>query len=147
MYGAIIVLAVLITARDYEARPFKAAAVLAVTVAVLLGMETYADVIGREVTLRRPLTHAERLAAARELLTVTGAAELPLLFLVLAGFDVVTPRLGFQLATGATLAELFYYGYLARRLAGRPLRHAVLTGLLVAGIGVALAIGKGYVHF
>lgn len=65
---------------------------------------------------------------------------------MLAGFDVVTARVGFLLATGATVAELFYYGYLARRLAGRRPRHAVLTGLSVAGIGIALAIGKGYVH-
>jgi hypothetical protein len=146
LYGAIIVLAVLITANDHTPHPYKAAAVLAVTVAVLLGMETYAEVIAREITLRRTLTGSERITAIKELLAVTGAAELPLVFLVMAGVGWISIEAAFHLAQSVTIALLFYYGYLARRLAGRRAGQAVAAGAAVSVIGLALALGKGYVH-
>ena len=147
LYGAIIVLAVLITAEGHADGPFAAAVGLAVTVAVVLGMETYADVIGQEIALHRPLTPAERTEAFRSLVVVTGSAEAPLLFLVLAGVGLISEDLAFTLAKTATVALLFAYGFLARRLAGRGVREAARTGLTVAGIGLLLAVGKGYVHF
>ena len=146
LYGAIIVLAVLITADDHSQHPFKVAAVLATTVAVLLGMETYADVIAEEISLRRPLTRQERRSAARELMACTGAAEAPLLFLVLAGFGVISEPTAFTLAKGATLAVLFCYGYVARKVAGLSNGEAAMAAAVVAGVGVLLAIGKGYIH-
>lgn len=147
LYGAIIVLAVLITGDDHSTRPLEAAIILGVTVAVLLGMEGYADVIARELKLHRSLTNTERVAAVQELLAVTVAAEAPLLFLVLAAAGVVSTELAFTLAKAATLGLLFHYGYVARRLAGVPPGRATAAGLAIAGIGAALAIGKGYVHF
>jgi hypothetical protein len=146
LYGAIIVLAVLVTAEGNPAGPFVTAIVLALTVAVVLGMDAYADVIALEITLRRPLTGAERIARLRDLVVVTFAAEAPLLFFVLAGVGLVSEEFAFTLAKGTTLALLFGYGFLARRLAGRSFGAAVSAGLVVAGIGLALAFGKGYVH-
>lgn len=147
LYGAIIVLAVLITAESHAPGPLETAVVLAITVAVVLGMETYADVISREIILRRPLTTAERLGALRELLVMTGAAEGPLVFFVLAAAGLISEDLAFTLAKGVTIALLFAYGFLARRLAGRSRGESVRTGLTVVAIGLGLAIGKGYVHF
>lgn len=147
LYGAIIVLAVLVTAEGHAAGPFATAIVLAVTVAIVLGMDAYADVIALEITLRRPLTGAERLARLRDLLVVTSAAEAPLLFFVLAGIGLLSEEFAFTLAKGTTLALLFAYGFLARRLAGRSTGAAIRAGLVVAGIGLVLAFGKGYVHF
>lgn len=147
LYGAIIVLAVLVTAEGHAAGPLATAIVLAVTVAIVLGMDAYADVIALEITLRRSLTRAERVTRLRELLVVTFAAEAPLLFFVLAGVGLVSEEFAFTLAKGTTLALLFGYGYLARRLAGRSIGAAVRAGVVVAGVGLALAFGKGYVHF
>lgn len=147
LYGAILVLGVLLSARDHASRPLVIAVVLAVTVLVLLGMEAYAEVVAQEIMLRRPLTGDERVAAVRQLFALVAAAEIPLLFLLLAGTGVVSLRVGFRLAEAATLSLLFYYGYLARRLAGRPTHQAVRSGLGVLAIGLALAVGKGFVHF
>jgi hypothetical protein len=147
LYGAIIVLAVLITAESHAPGPLETAVVLAVTVGVVLGMEVYADAIAQEIVLRRPLSGSERLDAMRDLLALTGAAEWPLLFFVLAAVGVIPEDLAFTLAKGATVALLFGYGFLARRLAGRSLGEAVRTGVTVAGVGLVLALGKGYVHF
>lgn len=147
LYGAIIVLAVLITAESHAPGPLETAVVLAVTVLVVLGMESYADVISREITLRRPLTGAERTGAIRELLVMTGSAEWPLMFFVLAAAGLISEDLAFTLAKTTTLALLFGYGLLARRLAGRSWAEAVRTGLTVTGVGLVLALGKGYVHF
>lgn len=146
LYGAILVLAVLLPARDHASRPLVIAVVLAVTVLVLLGMEAYAEVVAQEIILRRPLSRDERVAAVRQLFSLAAAAELPLVFLLLAGFGVVSLRAGFRLAEAATLALLFYYGYLARRLAGRPTHQAIRSGVVVLAIGLVLAVGKGFVH-
>jgi hypothetical protein len=125
----------------------EALVVLSVTVAVLLGMEGYADVIAQEMMLHRPLSSAERAKAIKELVAVTAAAEAPLLFLVLAGIGLLSIETAFTLAEAATLTLLYHYGYVGRRLAGAPLHRAAASGLVVAAIGAALAIGKGYVHF
>ncbi len=146
LYGAIIVLAVLVTADTHQPHPFEAAAVLAGTVAVLLGMETYADVVAQEISLQRRLTKDERLDALRDLRDVTLAAEVPLTFLVLAGLGTISDSLGFFLAKAATIALLFYYGFVARRLAGLSRRSALSGGVAVAGIGLVLAVAKGSIH-
>src|SRR6185312_3004270 len=138
LYGAIIVLAVLVTADDHPNDPLEVAIVLAATIAILLGMEAYADILGREVDLRRPLAARERYAAARELIGVTGSVELPLGFLLLAGFGLISTGLAFLLAKASTLVVLFAYGYLAREQAGRSVLESFLTGLTVAGIGTLL---------
>jgi hypothetical protein len=147
LYGAIIVLAVLITGDDHSPRPLEAAVVLSITVAVLLGMEGYADVIAQEMRLHRPLSRAERLRSVKELVAVTAAAEAPLLFLVLAGVGLLSIETAFAFAEAVTLTLLYHYGYVGRRLAGAPPHRAAAGGLAVAAIGAALAIGKGYVHF
>jgi hypothetical protein len=146
LYGAIIVLAVLLPASDLDYRPVKVAAVLAITVGVLLGMEAFAEAVAQEVSLRRELTPAERMGVVRRFFSVTSAAEAPLVFLLLAALDVISMRAAFRLAEAATLALIFYYGFAAGRLAGRPTRKAITRALGVVGIGAALAIGKGYVH-
>jgi hypothetical protein len=147
LYGAIIVLAVLVTADHHAPGPAAAAVGLALTVAVVLGMEAYADVIGQEVELRRSLTRQERAEVLRSLLVVTGSAEAPLVFLVAAAFGLIPTDLAFTLAEALTLALMFAYGYHARRLEGLTVGAAVRTGLTVTGVGLLLSLGKGYIHF
>jgi hypothetical protein len=146
LYGAIIVLAVLLPASDLDHGPIKVAAVLATTVGVLLGMEAFAEAVAQEVALRRALTQAERMGVVRRFLSVTSAAEAPLVFLLLAALDILSMRAAFRLAEAATLALIFYYGFEAGRLAGRPKRTSITRALGVVGVGAALAIGKGYIH-
>lgn len=146
LYGTIIVLAVLVTADSKDAEPLHAAVVLAVTVAVLLAMEAYAETIGHEIELQRTLTGAERLDALRELAGVTAAAEAPLVFLLLAAAHLLSVETAFALAEVTTVGSLFFYGYLARRQTGAGRRRSLLAGAVVAGIGLALAVGKGFVH-
>ena len=146
LYGAIIVLAVLIPANDESHHPYKVAAVVAVTVGVLLIMEAFAEVIGREIALHRTLSRAEHLHVARRFVSVTSAAEAPLVFLVLAGLGVVSLRAGFRLAEAATLALLFHYALLAGRLAGRSTRWSAGRALVAVALGLALAVLKSYAH-
>lgn len=146
LYGTIIVLAVLVTADQKGTQPLYTAIVLALTVAVLLGMEAYADVVSREVELRRPLTRAERVGVVRELLGVMAGAEAPLVFLLVAAVGLLSVETAFALAEATTLASLFFYGYQGRSLAGRSRRESLLAGAVVAGIGLVLALGKGYIH-
>ena len=146
LYGAIIVLAVLIPADEDSHHPYKVAAIVAVTVGVLLFMEAFADVIGREISLQRTLTRPERMGIARRFLSVVSAAEAPLVFLVLAGIGFISLRAGFRLAEAATLTLLFYYAFLAGRLADRSVRWSTSRALLAALLGVGLAVLKSYAH-
>ena len=144
--GAIIVLAVLIPANEESHHPFKVAAVVAVTVGVLLVMEAFADVIAREIALQRTLTRTERVQVARRFVSVTSAAEAPLVFLVLAGLGLISLRAGFRLAEAATLALLFYYAFIAGRLAGRSARWSASRALAAVALGIGLAVLKSYAH-
>src|SRR3954452_13371136 len=146
LYGAIVVLAVLLPADEDDAHPYKVAAVLAVTAGALLGMEAFAEAVAQEVELRRPLTSDERIGVVRRFVAVTAAAEAPFAFLVLAGLQVISLAAAFRLAEAATLALMFSYGFQAGRLSGRPRSRAIARALGVVGLGVVLAVGKGYVH-
>ncbi len=146
VYGAILVLALLLTLQQHPPGPFHAALLVAGTILAVLGAEAYADLLGMEIDAGRPSTRAQRRAKLHELGVVTGAAEGPVLVLVLAGFGLLDEELAFQLAVWITIGLLFLAGFLARRLAGRSMWSSVRSGAVVGGLGVALAIFKLFVH-
>ena len=146
VYGAILVLALLLALQDHPPSPIHAAVLVAGTVVAGLAAEAYADLLGREVDLGRGMTPAERSEKLRELAVVTGAAEGPVLVLVLAGLGLIDEKLAYRLAVGITIGLLFLAGFLARRLAGRSLLASLQSSLAVGGLGIALAVFKHLAH-
>jgi hypothetical protein len=146
VYGSVVVLAVLMTLQDHPPPPVEAALVVAGTVLSVLAAEAYSDQLGREIELQRRLTGAERRALLRDLGVITIAAEGPVLVLLLAALGVVSEDHAFDIAIWLTIVLMGVDGFLARRLAGFPTRACVVGGLVVGGVGVALAVFKSFVH-
>jgi hypothetical protein len=146
VYGSVIVLAVLMTLRVHPPPAFRAALIVAGTVLSVLAAEAYSDLLGREIKLQRRLTREERRALLGELGVIMVSAEAPVLVLVLAGFGLYAEDVAFAVAIWLTIVLMGVDGFLANRLAGFSTRSAVLSGLGVSSIGVALAIFKAIVH-
>jgi hypothetical protein len=146
VYGAILVLALLLALQQHPPGPFHAALLVAGTILTVLAAETYADLLGVETDLGRPPTREQRQEKLRELAVVTGAAEGPVLVLVLAGLGLMDEQLAFQIAVGITILLLFLAGFLARWLAGRSLWASLQSSGIVGGLGIALAIFKHFAH-
>jgi hypothetical protein len=146
VYGAILVLALLLALQQHPTGPFHAALLVAGTILAVLAAEAYADLLGLEIDRGGPPTREQRRDKIRELAVVTGAAEGPVLVLVLAGFGVIGEARAFRLAVGITIALLFLAGFLARWLAGRSLWASLQSSLVAGGLGVGLAVFKHFVH-
>jgi hypothetical protein len=146
VYGSVVVLAVLLTLQVHPPAAFRAALIVAGTVLSVLAAESYSDRLGREIQLQRRLTSEERRALRHELGVILVAAEAPVLVLVLAGFGLLEEGVAFDVAIGLTIVLMAVDGFLANRLAGFSTRSAVLGGLEVGSVGVALAVFKAFVH-
>lgn len=146
VYGAILVLALLLALQQHPPGPFHAALLVAGTILAVLAAETYADLLGVEVDMGRPPTRDQRREKLRELAVVTGAAEGPVLVLVLAGLGLMDKQLAFQVAVWITIGLLFLAGFLARWLSGRSFWASLQSSCAVGGLGIALAIFKQLAH-
>jgi hypothetical protein len=146
VYGAILVLALLLALQQHPPGPFYAAVLVAGSILAVLAAEAYADLLGVEIDRGGPPTRQQRREKLRELAVMTAAAEGPVLFLVLAGLGLISEVLAFRLAVAITIALLFLAGFLARWLAGRSLWASLQSSLVAGGLGVALAIFKHFVH-
>ncbi|MGH8939008.1 MAG: hypothetical protein ACRDV2_06625, partial [Actinomycetes bacterium] len=146
VYGAIVVLAMLLALEEHPPGPLQAALVVAGTVLAVLVAEAYAELLGLEVGLGRPASRAERRAKLRDLGVMTIAAEGPVLVFVLAGLGLIDEDRAFRLAVWITIGMLFLEGFLARRMAGRSLPESLRSACAVGGIGIALAVFKHFAH-
>jgi hypothetical protein len=146
VYGSVVVLAVLMTLQVHPPPVFRAALIVAGTVLSVLAAEAYSDRLGREIRLHRRLTREERRAMWGELGVIMVAAEGPVLVLLLGGFGAYPEDVAFNVAIWLTIVLMAIDGFLANRLAGFSTRSAVVGGLSVGSIGVALAVFKAFVH-
>jgi hypothetical protein len=146
VYGAILVLALLLALQKHPPGPYNAAVLVAATLVAVLAAEAYADLLGLEIDLGRPVTRGERRAKLRELGVVTVAAEGPVAVFLLAGLGVIEDDLAFRLAVWMTIGTLFLAGFLARWLAGRSLLASLASACVTGGIGIALAVLKHFAH-
>ena len=146
VYGTILVLALLLALQEHPPEPLRAAILVAGTLLAVLGAETYADLLGMEIDLGRPVTGEERRRKMRELGVVTAAAEGPVAVFLLAALGVIDDDVAFRLAVWLTIGVLFLAGFFARWLAGRSVLSSLFSAGVIGGIGVALAVLKHYAH-
>ena len=146
IYGAIVVLALLLAIKAHPPGPWVAAAMVAVSVFAVLAAEVYAELLGLEIDLGRVATRDERRAKLHELGPITLSAEAPVLVLVLSGLGLIDEDLAFDLAVIVTIALITVDGFLARRLAGRSLAASLRSAAVLGSLGVALALLKGLTH-
>lgn len=146
VYGAIIVLALLLTLQDHPPGPWKSALLVTITLVSVLLAETYSDLLGIEIDLGRPTTLEERRDRLLDLAAMLVAAAPSLLLFVLAGLGAVDERRAFRWAVVLTVAWLFVAGFLARRLGGRSVWSSVRSALVIGGAGLVIAFVKQFAH-
>jgi hypothetical protein len=146
VYGAVVVLALLLAMQDHPPGPWVSAALVAVSVLAVLAAELYAELLGLEVDMRRLSTPDERRAKLHELGPITLSAEAPVLVLVLAGLGLLDEDRAFDVAIILTIALMTFDGFLARRLAGRTVAASLRSAAVLGALGVALAVVKQIAH-
>lgn len=145
-YGAIVVLALLVTMSDHPPGPMRAALMVAGSVLTVLAAEVYAEVLGMEVDLGRTATRGELRNELRKFAPITLAAEAPVVVLLLSGVGLLAEDLAFRLAIWLTVGLITAEGYLARRLAGRSVPASLRSACVLGGLGVLLAVAKQLPH-
>lgn len=146
VYGAIVVLALLLTMEGHSPGPFAAAALVAGTVLVVLAAEAYSEILGAEVDRHRRLTREERHEVVREHGLMFAAATWPVTLLLLAGVGLISEAMAFDLGRWVVVTMLFAYGYLARRLAGTSNLRALSSAFVLGSLGLLLAGLKALLH-
>ena len=146
VYGAIVVLALLLAMKDHPPGPWAAAGLVTVSVLAVLAAELYAELLGLEIDLGRAATRAEQRAKLHELGPITLSAEAPVAVLVLSGLGLVHEDRAFDLAVVLTIALITVDGFLARRLAGRTVAESLRSAVFLGSIGIALAVVKQLSH-
>jgi hypothetical protein len=146
IYGAIVVLALLLTMQGHPPAPFTAALTVGGSVVAVLAAEVYAELLGMEMDARRPTTREERVDKLHELGTITAAAEVPVVVLLLSGFGLFGIDVAITLAMWLTVAIIVGAGYLARRWSGQSVPAALRSAAALGAIGIALAVFKQLPH-
>ncbi len=146
VYGTIVVLALLLAVQPHSPGPLPAAALVVGTLLAILGAEAYSEILGAEVELRRRLDRDERVERYRELGLMFAAAVWPVAFLLLAAVGVLEEDTAFGLGIWLSVAMLFAYGFLARRLSHGSVFSAVVSAAVLGLIGLLLAAFKSVMH-
>lgn len=142
IYGAVVVLALLMVLEDRSPGPLRSLLLIGGSLAVVMALEAYADALGSEMEHCRRLTVAEHRERLGQLTVVLAAAEWPVALLGLAALRLVSEETAFHVAEFVTATLLFAYGWSARRLSGGGRGSALATALAVGLGGLALAALK-----
>jgi len=146
VYGAILVLAMLLTLQNNPPGPVESVFLITVTVISVLVAEAYSDLLGMEIDLGRPTTLAERRERLEDLGAMVLAGAPPIAVFAVTGLGAYDERDAYRWAVVVTIAQLFVAGFLARRLAGQTLLSSLRSALVVGGTGLAIAVLKQLAH-
>ncbi|MBS0124490.1 hypothetical protein [Thetidibacter halocola] len=146
IYGAIMVLSILMAAGDHPDAPFKTAVVLFGSVLAITLAKAFAEF------LAHALDHGTRLSgggwsdAWHHSYPTLAVANLPTLFFVAAAMGWITVELAVLLSQGLCIALLMVLGARVGWVADGGMVRAILGSLIAGGIGVALAALKVLIH-
>ncbi len=137
-----MVLAVLVVQADTAITAREAIGTVLGAAVITALAELYADYIGATIRSRRHLTSEERSFEARNIAYGFLTALAPVVFLVLAGLDVLELQTAFDLAIWTGVGLLGVYAVVANHLAGFSLRRSLAIGLAFTALGAVLVALK-----
>lgn len=117
------------------------ASVVGVAVVTALA-ELYADYIGGTIRASRHPTATERGIAFKNVAVGFLTAIVPVVYFVLAAFDVMKLDTAFDAAIWTGVGVLGLYAFVANRLAGMSMARSVLIGVGFTSLGAALVALK-----
>jgi hypothetical protein len=142
IYGTIIILVVIVSIEDH---PPTIAGTVATVIMTGLGVavaEWYSDYIGKTIDEHHMLTTTERRKIVKDVSAVMTGAWLPLPFLIVAWFGIISIDLAIDLAKWTMVGVLLFYGYVASRLIGHTQVRSFLFAVGASFIGVIIVLFK-----
>lgn len=146
IYGAVMVLSILMAAGDHPQSPVKTAVVLFGSVLAITLAKAFAELVAHALDSGERVTRHAWHAAWHHSSPTLAVANLPTLFFLAAGVGWFGVELAVLLSQGICVALLAMLGARVGWVVDGRITPAVLGGLFAGGIGVALAFMKVAIH-
>lgn len=145
VYGSIVVFALVLVLSHEHASAGTAIVSIIGAVFVVAVAEAYAEFLQEMIALHRPLRGKERRQIFAGIAVHGVAALAPIVFFVLAAFDVLELDTAYTVAKWFGVAVLGIYAYGAYRAAGVSVGRSLLAGGVMTTIGLLLVLLKSLV--
>jgi hypothetical protein len=146
VYGAIMVLSILMAMGDHPEQPLQTAVVLFGSVAAIALAKAFAELLSHALATRERLTVSGWRTAWRHSYPTLAVANLPTLLFLAAAAGWIGAELAVLLSQGLCVALLTVLGVRIGWVIDRRVAPAILGGAFAGGIGVALAVMKVLIH-
>lgn len=146
IYGAIMVMSVLIAAGHHPQAPYETASVLFGSVLAITLAKAFAELMSHALDSGERLTRAAWRNAWHHSSPTLAVANLPTLFFVFAGLGWITPETASALAQIVAVAMLAVLGARVGWVIDGKVMPAVLGGVFSGSVGLALAVLKYMIH-
>jgi hypothetical protein len=146
IYGAVMVLSILMAAGDHPQSAIKTAVVLFGSVLAITLAKAFAELVAHALDSGERVTRQAWRAAWRHSSPTLAVANLPTLFFLAAGVDWIGVELAVLLSQGICVALLAVLGARVGWVVDGRITPAVLGALFAGGIVVALAVMKVAIH-
>ncbi len=146
VYGAVMVLSILMAAGAHPDAPFETAAVLFGSVLAITLAKTFAEFLAHALEKGERLTRSGWRAAWRHSYATLAVANLPTLLFVAGGFGWIAPEAALLASQALCVALLGSVGARIGWVIDRRATAAALGALFSGGIGFALAVMKHVIH-
>ena len=146
VYGAIMVLAILMAVGAHPGEPFETAAVLFGSVLAITLAKAFAELLGEALGSHRRMADGEWRAAWRHSYPTLAVANLPTLLFILAGLGWIDAHLALTASQVYAAAVLALIGARAGWVQDHRVMPAVLGAIFAGGVGTLLAVLKYEIH-
>ncbi|MCG6556906.1 hypothetical protein MB818_01745 [Ruegeria sp. 1NDH52C] len=146
IYGAIMVLSILIAAGHHPQAPFETAAVLFGSVLAITLAKAFAELMANALDTGERITRLSWRKAWTHSAPTLAVANFPTLFFVLAGLGWFSADLASMLSQVTAVLLLAVLGGRAGWVIDRKASAAVLGSLFSGAIGLGLAVLKYLIH-
>lgn len=146
IYGAIMVLSILIAAGHHPQAPFETAAVLFGSVFAITLAKAFAELMSQALNTGERITRISWRKAWTHSAPTLAVANFPTLFFVLAGLGWFSVDVASTLSQVTAILLLAVLGARAGWVIDRKASSSVLGGLFSGSIGLGLAVLKYLIH-
>lgn len=146
IYGAIMVLSILLAAGNHLEAPFETAAVLFGSVLAITLAKSFAELLAHALDTGERLTREAWRGAWRHSRPTLAVANLPTLFFIAAGAGLLTAENAALLSQGLCVSLLMVLGARVGWVIDRKVFPTILGGVFAGAVGLALAVLKFVIH-
>lgn len=146
IYGAIMVLSILMAAGDHPDAPIKTAIVLFGSIFAITLAKAFAELVANALETGERITRHTWRGAWHHSSPTLAVANLPTLFFLAAAAGWLGTEQAALFSQGVCIALLAFLGARVGWVIDRKFTPALLGGLLAGGLGVALALMKVAIH-